>query len=1020
MLNTFFKLKDMKRYIRLKNIFGWLIGLMVGISSAQAQVVWSEDFNSGGGNWTLNQTGGSIGLTGGPANTGTNTWVVDANGAGGPALIDGSFLHITCSSFICTFLGLEWAYLTNDAANVVAIMNSAIPGATLSGGPYVLRFNWACAGLAGDAFGRLIYSINGGPWQVYSAVYVNQGSSWQLESIDLATLGWNPGNSLRLGFWWVNQANPSTGQDPAFGVDLIRIETSTPTNTITTSNVNPTVYCPGDNITVNFTSTGTFNAGNIYTAQLSDATGSFAAPVTLGTLNSTANSGTINGTIPGGTPAGTGYKIRVVSSNPAVTGTEVGPITINQVISNPSVSITANPGTTICTGDNVTFTATPSGIGSLTPTYQWTVNGNPVGNNSPTFSSTTLQNGDQVQVSITVNGPCNNGNASSNTLTMNVTAGSPASVSIDVSPNDTVCAGTNLVFTATPTNGGANPSYQWTVNGNNVGSNSAVFTSASLQNGDVVQVTMTSTSACLQGPATVSSNTITIVFGLQASCSTVGALEGQPATVNVSISGGAQPYTFTVTNFGDNSNDTQNNVNATSTSFTHVYATAGTYNVQVTVTDANGCTATTTCTMNITSVNTQLPIADFTANPVTGCGTVTVNFTNTSQFAASYQWDFGDGSTSTDTDPSHTYTGAGTYNVTLIAINPNGNDTLFVPNLVTVYPEVDAGAIALDACLGEPTYFTDASISATSWDWDFGDGSPNSALQNPSHTYADTGTYTVTLTVQGLGGCADTYTFTTRVSDKPTAQFDTVSTAANCNDVTVTFTNQSAGATTYFWDFGDSQFSSDPNPTHTYSAAGNYAVKLVAINGVCETEIVKNYLFNTLTTPNADIEGPRSAITGDNLTFNNLTTNATSATIDFGDGSAPQNLTPPFNDLNYSYPNQGTYTITLTAFNGTCTDVDTLIINVQEPQLLIIPNAFTPNADGLNDTWYPIARGAKTHETSIYNRWGQFIINLKPNDQWDGKANGKPCPEGVYFYHIEGEFNNGKKFKRSGSVTLIR
>lgn len=116
-----------------------------------------------------------------------------------------------------------------------------------------------------------------------------------------------------------------------------------PSTTITTTTLSTssfTVNCstPATG-TVDFTSTGTFTAGNIYTAQLSNASGSFSAPTSIGTLNSTANSGTINISIPGGTATGAGYRIRVVSSAPATTGTENG----------SNISITLNP-CTITTG----------------------------------------------------------------------------------------------------------------------------------------------------------------------------------------------------------------------------------------------------------------------------------------------------------------------------------------------------------------------------------------------------------------------------------------------------------------------------------------------------------------------------------------------------------------------------------------------------------------------------------------------------------------------------------------------
>lgn len=119
---------------------------------------------------------------------------------------------------------------------------------------------------------------------------------------------------------------------------------------ITTSTISGTEFCAGSSVNVPFTVSGTFNAGNIFTAQLSDAAGSFAAPTTIGTVSSTT-SGTISATIPTGTVYGTGYKVRVISTTPAVTGSESTTFTIYPKITDAKIQ---SPKTaTIC--DNVSF-----------------------------------------------------------------------------------------------------------------------------------------------------------------------------------------------------------------------------------------------------------------------------------------------------------------------------------------------------------------------------------------------------------------------------------------------------------------------------------------------------------------------------------------------------------------------------------------------------------------------------------------------------------------------------------------
>jgi len=154
-----------------------------------------------------------------------------------------------------------------------------------------------------------------------------------------------------------------------------------------------------------------------------------------------------------------------------------------------SVSMSAT-NTTVCSDDTITFTATPTN-GGPTPVYSWTVNGGPVGTNSPTYLSTTSNlDSVDVQMASSVATGCLIDSITSDWVTMNVTTTVTASVS--VSGKDTICNGTSVTFTATPTNGGPTPIYSWTVNGGPVGSNSTTYVTSTLNNGDSVDVQMAS------------------------------------------------------------------------------------------------------------------------------------------------------------------------------------------------------------------------------------------------------------------------------------------------------------------------------------------------------------------------------------------------------------------------------------------------------------------------------------------------------------------------------------------------
>ncbi|HMM12292.1 MAG TPA: MBG domain-containing protein [Bacteroidales bacterium] len=161
----------------------------------------------------------------------------------------------------------------------------------------------------------------------------------------------------------------------------------------------------------------------------------------------------------------------------------------------------------ICIGSPATFQAVPVN-GGLAPSYQWKVNGVNAGTNSASFTYVPA-NGDVVTVVLTSSIGCAlNNPATSNPLVVNVTGNLIAGVSITSSATS-VCTGTPVTFTASPVNGGQNPSYQWKVNGNNAGTNSPTFT-YSPANGDVVTVVMTSNHLCAVQPI-ATSNAITMV-----------------------------------------------------------------------------------------------------------------------------------------------------------------------------------------------------------------------------------------------------------------------------------------------------------------------------------------------------------------------------------------------------------------------------------------------------------------------------------------------------------------------------
>ncbi|MCC9166858.1 PKD domain-containing protein, partial [Pontibacter harenae] len=220
------------------------------------------------------------------------------------------------------------------------------------------------------------------------------------------------------------------------------------TNTITVSTLpNGNTYCAGGVMSIPFTVTGTYAEGNSFTAQLSDATGSFAAPVTIGTLSSGA-SGTIAATFPTGTNAGTGYRVRVVSSSPAVTSADNGAnLTVQSTVATPG-AIAGN--FSVCANTEATYSI--SAVSGAT-SYTWTVPAGWVitfGQGTATVKITAGSASGDIEV--TASGSCGSSSAS----VMAVTVSSPATPTVLANAPQ---VGGTLNLTASSISGAT---YKWT------------------------------------------------------------------------------------------------------------------------------------------------------------------------------------------------------------------------------------------------------------------------------------------------------------------------------------------------------------------------------------------------------------------------------------------------------------------------------------------------------------------------------------------------------------------------------
>lgn len=364
----------------------------------------------------------------------------------------------------------------------------------------------------------------------------------------------------------------------------------------------------------------------------------------------------------------------------------------------------------------------------------------------------------------------------------------------------------------------------------------------------------------------------------------------------------------------------------------HTYATAGTYEVSLTAVYSSSCQGTETKTAYITVG--EIPFVDFTADQTAGCETpFPVQFTNGSiGNGLSYIWTFGDGETSTDENPSNVYQNNGVYTVSLTATNSDGcSSTLTEADYINVsLTEADFLPDAFGFCQPLEVNFSDSSTSGTpisSWEWDFGDGG-TSSLQNPTYTYLDTGIYDVSLVITNDLGCTDTLTRTNYVFvyTPPIADFyqgDTVICPGELQ-----FTDFSTNATDWFWDFGDTQTSTDQDPVHEFQDTGYFDITLITLNNGCsDTLIVENMVY--VSPPIASLEYSFDCSDPNTFTYTNESYGFTSWNWILPDGS-----TSTDDPLVLTIPNPGEYIVRITTANDTSGCVDNAGDTINVTQLM--------------------------------------------------------------------------------------
>jgi gliding motility-associated-like protein len=476
-------------------------------------------------------------------------------------------------------------------------------------------------------------------------------------------------------------------------------------------------------------------------------------------------------------------------------------------------------------------------------------------------------------------------------------------------------------------------------------------------------------------------------------------------------------------NFGDGVIINRN----TNSPFYHTYNNGGNYTIKLVASSNNSCKSDTA--YRTVTVHAK-PVAKFGIDRNI-CINDSIRLTDTSSISSGsiifYRWNFGDGNTlvrTTNTPFYQPYTSAGNFTVSLVTVSNNGciSDTAKKLVIVSNKPTVTIALVG-KPCIDSNFIFTSSYPFSTGvrWYWNFGDGQfTNSTTSNTAtHSYAAILTNLTIKHLVDLGGGCYSDTITTIVPSihaNPIADF-TIDDDTLCVNTPLLFTSTVVGNYLWNWNFGNGTGNNIPPFIKTYTAAGTYniSLQLKDANG-CGSAVVNDQL-SIAANPIVNAGMDKFIQTGSSVTLDGSVSPAGNYTYTW---SPAANLTSA-SILNpvATPPASITYLLNVNNPLTNCYGEDAVTISVIDK--LYIPNSFTPNKDGKNDTWdllglalYPDA------VVTIYNRWGQKIVATKQYylNPWNGTYKSIDVPAGTYIYSIQ--LNNSAKEIKKGTLMIIR
>jgi len=414
-----------------------------------------------------------------------------------------------------------------------------------------------------------------------------------------------------------------------------------------------------------------------------------------------------------------------------------------------------------------------------------------------------------------------------------------------------------------------------------------------------------------------------------------------------------------------------------------------------------------------------------------------INESSEARFIENQFWSFdipGESITSVKFDPDDlVFPGAGTYDGFLILNRgfPNCTDTALVQ--VEIFPEVVADFdFEYDTCGINPVDFTNLSFSDAGPDalrelrWEL-DAFGTSFDQDVSFQFDNPGRYDVTLTAKDLNECTESITKEVPYFPIPNVIVISPSTEVGCVPSPITFQNLTNPINEEYdivWDFGDGNTGTGVSPTHIYEEVGTFPLNISITSPFgCQIDTAFGDLITTLSSPIADFSADASEVSRLNpiVSFMDESIDAIRWNWLF-DGFGIAFEENPV----YTFRESGRKQVRLvvTATNG-CTDTTFSEILVVPDIAYKLPNAFTPNGDGINDSFFGVgnAEEAESFQLTIWNRWGELIFETNDaNEGWNGRKynTGKLAPNGVYVVAVQYVNYEDVRTKINGFVTVLR